>query len=180
MGVAIPDEFRPDMAMVGEWQVTSQKIVDEGEEKKPDALAMGVRKRVLGDEEEVALEAKRRKWGSTYKTHPGEEDDTLDLDALLNNATRKGKEVKREDEPKLKIEINGNMESKVEEGFNGATSLPTAGETQEEENIKNEPSDDKVALDTALPTDDTTSQAEASMLPGVVFKKRKAKNIRQK
>lgn len=181
--MAIPDEFRPDMAMAGEWQVTSQKIVDEDGEKKPDALALGVRKRVLDEEEEVALEAKKRRWGSTYKAHPGEDEDMGDLDALLSNATRKGKEVKREDEMRFKIEMKENVELKLEEGVEGAINLPIAGETQNDEGIKSEPLDEKVALETAIPaaaTNDTAPKIEAPSIPGVVFKKRKAKNIRQK
>lgn len=181
--MAIPDEFRPDMAMVGEWQVTSQKIVEGDGEKKPDALALGVRKRVLDEEEEVALEAKKRRWGSTHKAHPGQEEDMGDLDALLRNATRKREEVKKEekkeDELKFKMEMNGNAAPKIE-GIEAAIDLPTTGETQQDHSIKNEPVDDKVVIEAAIPTDDTTPNMEATAVPGVVFKKRKAKNIRQK
>lgn len=93
MGVSIPDEFRPEMAMAGEWQVTSERIIEtEDGEKKPDALALGVRKRVLDEEELEAAQVKKRRWGSTYKTYPAEEDNS-DLDALLGNVTRKGKEL---------------------------------------------------------------------------------------
>lgn len=52
MGVSIPEEFRPDMAMAGEWQVTSERIIEPEGEKKPDALALGVRKRAVEEEEE--------------------------------------------------------------------------------------------------------------------------------
>lgn len=181
MGVAIPDEFRPDMAMAGEWQVTSERVVNEDGEKKPDALALGIRKRVLDEEEEVALEARKRRWGSTYKSHPGEEEDVGDLDALLSNATRKGKEVKREDGPAFKMEFKGEIQPKLEEGEEeGIISLPSAGETQKDEGIKREPSDGDATIEVTIPAEDAIPKVETSAAPGVIFKKRKAKNIRQK
>jgi hypothetical protein len=169
MGVSIPNEFRPDMAMAGEWQVTSERVIDEDEgEKKPDALALGVRKRVLDEEEQELAEAKKRRWGSSYRTHPAEEDDG-DLDALLSNATRKGKEPAPMTEVKEEVEVepaeNGSQVN-AEEGIGKSL------EESENLDFKQELSDDKVALHTADPLEQT--------VPGVVFKKRKAKNIRQK
>lgn len=178
MGVAIPDEFLPDLAMAGQWQVTSERVVEEDGEKKPDALALGIRKRVLGEEEEELLEAKKRRWGSTYRSHPGEEDDG-GLDALLNNATRKGKEVKRDEQLEIKPEEKG--EVKTEGGMEG-NDLPSAEETRKDEVIKMEPSDGEAIIAGAIPASDATKEAEApaSTVPGVIFKKRKAKNIRHK
>jgi hypothetical protein len=66
LGVSIPDGYRPDMAMAGEWQVTAERIIEPDGEKKTDALALGVRKRVV-EEDEGEVEVKKRRWGSTYK-----------------------------------------------------------------------------------------------------------------
>ena len=178
MGVSIPNEFRPDMAMAGEWQVTSERVIDEDEgEKKPDALALGVRKRVLDEEEQELAEAKKRRWGSSYRTHPAEEDDG-DLDALLSNATRKGKEPATMPEVKKEVE--------VESAENGSQVNAEAGVAKSLEkpadlDFKQELSDDKVALHTADPLEaGLRPEGEEQTVPGVVFKKRKAKNIRQK
>ncbi|PQE31050.1 hypothetical protein CJF32_00006082 [Rutstroemia sp. NJR-2017a WRK4] len=178
MGISIPDEFRPDMAMAGEWQVTSERIVDDENEKKPDALALGVRKREQEDEDEEAIEAKKRRWGTAIRTYPTEKED-VDLDALLNNATRKGKgpTVKSEAEPEVKPEI------KTEPG----AAADDSGQTQDSKDavqvpvIKKEPSfDEAPTLPSDIPAADVKQEADEPTATGVVFKKRKAKNIRQK
>jgi U1 zinc finger len=173
MGISIPDEFRPDMAMAGEWQVTSERIIEpEDGEKKPDALALGVRKRVLDEDELEAAEAKKRRWGSTYKSHPTEED-SGDLDALLGHVTRKGKEpaVKTEATEEVKGDIRGkpaDAELVITQGLDEQKSL----------GIKREPSDEEPSIS---PLDSgPKEEGEEPALPGIVFKKRKAKNIRQK
>ena len=178
MGVSIPDEFRPDMAMAGEWQVTAERVIDEDKgEKKPDALALGVRKRILDEEEQELAEAKKKRWGSSYRTHPAENDEE-DLDALLSNATRKGKELEAMPEGKEKVEVelaeNGSQVN-TDSGF--VESL----ETPKDLIFKQELSDDKVALHAADPLEAKLKpDGEEQPVPGVVFKKRKARNIRQK
>jgi hypothetical protein len=182
MGVAIPDEFRPDMAMAGEWQVTSERIVEpDGGEKKPEALALGVRKRAAEEDEEEA-EAKKMRWGSRYKTHPAEPDDR-DLDALLSNVSSKGKgsavkpEVKEEVKEELKDEIK-----KEESPVDVPGVLAQADESSKPAGIKREPSDGESGLPATIPPidGDIKQEGEEASVPGVVFKKRKAKNIRQK
>lgn len=176
MGISIPDEFRPDMAMAGEWQVTSERIIEaEDREKNPDALALGVRKRVLDEDELEAAEAKKRRWGSTYKLHPTEED-TGDLDALLGNVTSKGKEpaMKTESRVEVKEEIKGEPE------VDGQPAISQGFEEQNLTGIKKEPSDEDISA--SIPQLDPGVKQEGGepAAPGVVFKKRKAKNIRQK
>ena len=175
MGVSIPDEFRPEMAMAGEWQVTSERIIEaEDGEKKPDALALGVRKRVLDEEELEAAEVKRR-WGSTYKTHPAEEDNS-DLDALLGNVTRKGKE------PPIKTGAQGEVKEEIKEEPDASGAEVVLAQNVEDHKVKWEPLDGEIAVLSAIPPLDATLKHEVdeSTIPGVVFKKRKAKNIRQK
>ncbi|KAH6678683.1 hypothetical protein B0J14DRAFT_328479 [Halenospora varia] len=178
MGVSIPDEFRPDMAMAGEWQVTEERVIEPDGEKKPDALALGVRKRTLEEDEAEAAEIKKMRWGSKYKTHPTEEDD-VDLDTLLSNATRKGKEpaIKAEVDVKVKPESEGKTgETKdpVEVARDSVITVPGG--------IKKEPSDLETNLTTVEPStaSDVKQEGQLEAVPGVVFKKRKAKNIRQK
>jgi hypothetical protein len=181
MGVAIPDEFRPDMAMAGEWQVTSERIVEPEVERKPQAMALGVRKRVPDEDEAEEMEAKKRRWGSTYRSHPAEEDDG-DLDALLSNATRKSKA------PAVKIEMKSEMKQDTVEGVKTELGIneddaPTDRPMSEEQKlgIKREPSDEETVLPAATtPETDLKEEGENPIATGVIFKKRKAKNIRQK
>jgi hypothetical protein len=179
MGISIPDEFRPDMAMAGEWEVTSQRLVgdDEGE-KKPEALALGVRKRAPDEEEAEEIEAKKARWGSRYRTHPTEEEDG-DLDALLSSATQKGKTVAVTLEVIEKVEQEGE-EIKKEPGVEG-TEIPVDVRPIDKPDVpevKSEPLDGEVALAASI-AGETREEGEKPSV-AVVFKKRKAKNIRQK
>ncbi|KAN0117676.1 hypothetical protein V8E51_003653 [Hyaloscypha variabilis] len=176
MGISIPDEFRPEMAMAGEWQVTSERIIEpEDGEKKPDALALGVRKRVLDEDEVEAAEVKKRRWGSTYKTHPTEEDDG-DLDALLGNVTRKGKEPAMKTEVKEEVKEEDKGIPQVED----QPAIMQGFEEQKPAELKREPSDGGISSAIPLLDSDLKHEGEEPAGPGVVFKKRKAKNIRQK
>ena len=99
LGVAVPDEYRKEVAMAGDWQVMSEKILHENVKKeeeeddiKPNGLNVGVRKRKLGgqaDEEEAVEPTTRRVWGSTLRTFPGTDDEDVDLNALLSITSTK-------------------------------------------------------------------------------------------
>jgi hypothetical protein len=183
MGVSVPDEFRPEMAIAGEWQVTSERIVEPHDgEKKPDAIALGVRKRVLNEEELEAAETKKRRWGSAYRTYPSEEDNG-DLDALLGNVTRQGRQpaakVEAEDEMKQEVKdepgasgVQLNIQPAISQGF----------EDQNASDIKKKPSDGENAISSTLSPSHASLKQEFDEPAAacVVFKKRKAKNIRQK
>jgi hypothetical protein len=178
MGISIPDEFRGEMAMAGEWQVTSQRLIDpeDAKEKRPEAIGFGVRKRPVEEDEEEVMEKKRTKWGSAYRTHPGAEAED-DLDALLSSTAFKPAAaqppVKDEDVPIKKEE----PAIQVEDQF-----LSSKGEDNSDEAIKEEPAEDLAAIPdvtTAIDGIDVKQENE-SAAGGVVFKKRKAKNIRQK
>lgn len=179
MGISIPDGFRSDLAMAGEWQVTSERIIDTGKEKKPEALALGVRKRAAGpdDEEEEEVGAKKRRWGATYKTHPALVEDE-DLDALLNNVTRKDKA------PIIKAEDDSEDHIKKEPQMDGTPDIEAAviPASEEQIGIKKEPSIGEAHLSTTVPpfNNGAKEEGEEENGPGLVFKKRKAKNIRQK
>ncbi|KAL4779730.1 hypothetical protein BJX76DRAFT_339939 [Aspergillus varians] len=105
MGIAIPEVYRGEMALAGDWQTVSEKVISSGEgeeggkEKEPTTL--GVRKRkhdreMDEEEEEAKREAERfvsKGWGSRTRRYPGakDEENLEDLDALLAST----KEVKK-------------------------------------------------------------------------------------
>jgi hypothetical protein len=100
MGVAVPDEYRADLALAGDWKIVSQRKVDEP--VIDESLNKGVRKRKLEgqeEEEEAGETVVRRGWGSTIRRYPGDASD--DLDALLSVKSLKKQEereiVKKED-----------------------------------------------------------------------------------
>ena len=97
MGIAVPEDFRREVALAGDWQTTSQKPLYDGIAKQADmkgdvaeesksALNVGIRKRKIdgNDDEEASERPIRKVWGSTTKVYPGTESD--DLDALLNKS----------------------------------------------------------------------------------------------
>lgn len=177
MGVAIPQEFRADMALAGEWQTISETKIESAEGLEGAAKSIGVRKRKHeGDEEEdehAPEPLERKGWGSRIKTYPGAREDE-GLDALLASTT----ELKK---PKMTM----------------AAAAPPAEEPDEQKQ-KFAPvrkAEDEVPNPTALKTDASTvvkeeEPAEASVppnheetqkeeTPGVIFKKRKPKAMRK-
>ncbi|KFZ05666.1 hypothetical protein V501_08141 [Pseudogymnoascus sp. VKM F-4519 (FW-2642)] len=179
LGISIPDEFRGEMAMPGEWQVTSQRLIaPEGDgEKKPEAIGFGVRKRVAEDEDEETVQAKKSKWGSAYRKHPGADAENDDLDELLSRVTA----------PKVEP---GALETKREPPSDTAAtpkveavdSSVVKSEPDETTGIKAEPpSDEPTSLaETAAATGADVKQEEGEAVGGVVFKKRKPKPMRNK
>ncbi|TWU74982.1 hypothetical protein ED733_005755 [Metarhizium rileyi] len=172
MGVSVPDDFRGEMAIPGEWTVTSTRVVQgagDVTDGKTDKLAVGVRKREAkqGDQEEdeeeedavKGLFKKPRRWGRDYsKKMPREEDE--ELDALLSGAVKlkdEGDDVKVEDEQ-------------------GAPQAEPCllGRPREEEVVgEGDGSDEaKVKL--------VEGDGDSGIAPAVVFKKRKPKGLRVK
>ncbi|KAK4695385.1 hypothetical protein P7C71_g2355, partial [Lecanoromycetidae sp. Uapishka_2] len=188
MGVAVPDEFRKEMAMAGDWQVTSQRVIYDAPKKedgdvKPDRLAIGVRKRKFEgqEEEEEAGEAVvRRGWGSTTRTYPGANDEGDDLDALLNGT----KALKRNGQALIDTRSSSagfqpaqaDNPFKEEDADNGTPNVPS---------IKKETTLETFATLGAVPAQDDATSAptkteQDTEQPGVFFKKRKARPMRQK
>ena len=111
MGVAVPEDYRREVAMAGEWETVSVRqitqtppppdsksgIKNEDESKedmKTEAKAFGVRKRKLdtgenGDEPALEDANREKPWGSRFRKFPrnegGEEDD---IEALLGGAKK--------------------------------------------------------------------------------------------
>ena len=186
LGVAVPEDFRKEMAMVGDWQTTSERLIydtvkeENSGDVKPEGLNIGVRKRKFeGQEEEEAGEkVVRRGWGSTVRAYPGQDDDQ-DLDALLMTT----KILKREGA------IEGNVPTDPSSQAGGITNNSAQKDASlvaaDGQLIKRENSSENVVLPDATPEKDvaeapTIKQEDDAASTGVVFKKRKAKPIRQK
>ncbi|KAL2109454.1 hypothetical protein VUR80DRAFT_2441 [Thermomyces stellatus] len=167
------------MAMAGEWTVTSTRVIEEkGEEEDVARKAVGVRKREVTEEEREEEEAvrglfKRRKgWGRDLKRLPEEKD--KELEELLSGdlgAKEVKEEVKAEDrDEKVKVEVKEEEDGSRQE---------EAGEPE----VKTEEGGPKIKTEEGdesdLPSAEAKGPAENEP-PAPVFKKRKAKNIRQK
>ena len=191
LGVAVPEDYRREVAMAGDWQILSERpIYDEFKKEEvegdgePSSLNVGIRKRKLDgqdeDEEDAGVPVARRVWGSMTRTYPGRDDLEEDLDSLLRTTTM--------------IRRGGEMESHVKEEENTTTvtqTLPT---------VTTEPAKKEFVSDRDTPTikkeeslngpvssipsaeDDATvkGEDEAAAGAGPIFKKRKPKSIRQK
>lgn len=190
LGVSLPDEFRKDLAMAGDWQVTSTTIVADTppDGSNPGASARGIHKRERTDEEieeEKAIKGlfkKPRRWGRDSRTAAGD-GDSADLDALLSG----GLAVKKQEEDTVK---------KEEESEPTSETAPIKQEEHEPSSIKKEPSEEGIPALAEVPTDSsskteapalktedgasTVGSSGAQEVPAVTFKKRKPKNIRQK
>lgn len=125
LGVAVPEDYRKEVAMAGDWQTISVRRIEE-DDVKPNAQSFGVRKRKLGtnDEEEEAEQAMvdaRKGWGTTIRTYPGISEQSQDIEALLHGTDDRATElsetfVKKE-------EINQDSDLSAEVAAAPATSL---------------------------------------------------------
>ena len=191
MGVAIPEEYRREMAMPGDWQTTSQRILyddvkkeEEEADTKPNGLNIGVRKRKHeehdedeDEDEEADVPKTRRGWGTATLAYPTDGDD--DLDTLLNGTTtaRWGThpfstdDVKEETDSK---DLRHDLATDIHQNSESAQQQPPY--IKKEESPDN---NDRLPLVTQE-TPNLVFKKEDPEVPDVVFKKRKPKNIRQK
>ncbi|GAB1315504.1 U1-C C2H2-type zinc finger domain-containing protein [Madurella fahalii] len=191
LGVNIPSELRGNMAMAGEWTVTSTRVVRDDEQKTgdtepaaaDDARATGVKRERERTEEEKEQEdaikglfKKPRRWGIDSKTMPAEED--TELDALLSGPLVKTKKDESE-APRITTE-----ESREEPTQDGDVSKPTQPEPSPP--IKKEVDEEEAVADVgekkeAVPNLSGSTEATSGAAgAAVMFKKRKPKNLRQK
>ncbi|KIX04991.1 uncharacterized protein Z518_05863 [Rhinocladiella mackenziei CBS 650.93] len=126
MGIQIPEQFRAEVAMAGDWKVVSEQPIDEPQPEEP--LSVGVKKRKYegenGDEEEAEAErlGHKRGWGATTKRYPGHEKD--DLDDLLSGtmslkrekAVASSAQLKNEEKDFSEQESEPNLDEKPGEG----------------------------------------------------------------
>lgn len=176
MGVSIPQEYRADMSLVGEWQTLSEtNVAAEGLEGASKSI--GVRKRKHeGDEEEGEVDehapgkTTSLGWGSKLRTYPGEQDgEDDDLDALLSS----NKELKK---PKITSADAESEEKKLEPPAlvkqEDEVSESAAPEADKSSDAKTE----TPGVDSVAPKDERPPAEEAT---GFSFKKRKPKVMRK-
>jgi len=171
MGIAVPDEYRGDMALAGDWQVISQTPVELGQQEA--ALNLGVRKRKFEgqDEEEAAGESVLKKgWGSTTKGYPVKEqqlDDLLTSSIIFKKASTA--ELKKEDSNRYPADLRVGTDVKVDHDDVDATNKVT---------VKQE-DDPPISSSSSLPgqVPEQTDSISSGPLE-IVFKKRKAKSTR--
>lgn len=101
MGIDVPDNYRAEMAMAGDWKSVAHKK-NQNNDEAADSLSVGVRKRRLDEQEQEDLDAgsvptAKKVWGKSVRTYPGHE--TQDLDSLLSGSIAL-KTDKQEDEVK--------------------------------------------------------------------------------
>ena len=212
MGVAVPEEFRRDLAMAGDWQVVSEKPLyeasvkeEEGgyeESKPPQGMSIGVRKRKFegqeeaeGEEDEAGEMVARKGWGSMLHTYPdprGEED----LDSLLGKT--KPSHVVRDHQSRDDTQGSGSFAPPPP-----PPPPPPVDNAQHQRGINTVPEHQSPYPNPPIKQEDTTDETKP-LLPinssswsnnikkefkedpdgpeqsGIVFKKRKAKPIRNK
>jgi hypothetical protein len=181
MGIAIPEEYRGDMALAGEWQTLSETKIEDVEGA---AKSIGVRKRKHdGEEEDEEDEGGNpserlvsRGWGSRMRSYPGAQNvDDEDLDALLASTKdlKKSKipptdsdleESKPIEEQKPELDSSVKKEEEATQSKDQETDSSTQVKTEEPGIPPVPPSDEKPPVEDA---------------PGPVFKKRKAKVMRK-
>jgi hypothetical protein len=186
MGVVVPEEYRREMAMAGEWQTVSVTPVAEPSTGVlgPGSLAFGVRKRKMEEEAEeeaaeVAAAVKHKQWGSKFKTYPGKksrlDEDGDDVEALLGGIITK--DEPKDEEVDVKWEHGDNIPADSTE-----QPLDVAPTIKKEESLEEGAAPIKIEaqpLDPAVKMEDAAIAEEKPPGGGIVFKKRKPKIIRQ-
>ena len=179
MGLAVPENFRKEVAMAGEWQtlsetplneVTGERMKNEEGDVKPEGLNVGVRKRkFLEDQAEEKAEVRRDVWGSTTKSYPGP----------------RGRDQEEEDLNTLLGKSKMGLSVAAEKKFQNQTPLdhlPPAAAVSEKQPpliVKKEPSDS--GEKTPNPHHLESAHANPAIIkaeggpPPIMFKKRKAK-----
>ncbi|OQE20754.1 hypothetical protein PENFLA_c016G00086 [Penicillium flavigenum] len=177
MGVAVPQEFRADMAMAGDWQTTSETVIEVKQGLEGPTKSVGIRKRKLEGEEEGDEHAPEpiinKGWGSRMRQYPGAQEEE-GLDDLLAST----KDIKRTKTFTPKVELDEQETAteptaptmKTEDDPN----KPEAQETNGPVTVKTE----EPAQSLVEPVIEEKPQSEDAA-PGVVFKKRKPKAMRK-
>ena len=184
MGISIPEEYRREMAMAGEWQTTSERLIydtvkpeEENKDIKPNGLNIGIRKRKPeGQEEEGESEERviRKAWGSKTRTYPSAETDQ-DLDELLNSTSvsSKAKESIGETVAAAETLVSPASQPSTLTGAAAVSSSPRIKRENSGEAIRSIPENNPF-------TEISVKQEDELPNEGVFFKKRKSRPTRQK
>ena len=166
MGVAIPQEYRADMALAGEWQTLSETKIETADTESA-AKSMGIRKRKhQGDEDEDELIPEQyvsKGWGSRMKVYPDAQDDDGDLDSLLAST----KDLKKAKTEPLTEEDNGHRSESVVQQKKEVTLLDTTTGPLPKERSS------------SIKAEATDENLQGEDAPGIIFKKRKPKTVRK-
>lgn len=161
MGISVPDEYRAELALAGEWQTIGQAPVSHAEQSLTESLSTGVRKRKLEDEDETTegQSEANRGWGSTAKTYPAAAQ-MLDAD--------------------LDILLAGGILPKNDAQLSGATTSDSSGDQNTTACTLDKAVEDKERARTLIDALDAAEGKNSALLstptePDVVFKKRKPK-----
>jgi hypothetical protein len=173
MGIAIPEEYRGEMAMAGDWRTVSERVLgandeDYGDQKPGNVLSVGVRKRKFEgqeEEEEAGETVVRRGWGTTTRSYPGSKDEDDELDALLSG-TKVANPVVKDDPEAAGAEAEELLVRKGSPVEEKKDDLPDIKSEALEQGIEPAPGADP------LQENDST--------PVVFFKKRKSKAAKGK
>jgi hypothetical protein len=159
MGIAIPEEFRGDMAMAGEWQTVSRTQVKSDEVASPESSIQGAKKRKHDDDDEEEPMAGQKGWLGKQKAYrESRAADDEDLDALLSAPIKLKQEAKEED-----ITVK-----KEEPGVDSKTLDLNESSTQEP----------LVKMEDSTTENKDSEPPPAAPSTGIVFKKRKAKTAK--
>ncbi|KAJ5596714.1 hypothetical protein N7450_003172 [Penicillium hetheringtonii] len=178
MGVAIPQEYRADMSLAGEWQTLSEtKVATDDQEGA--AKSVGVRKRKHeGDEYEEGEgiegdapgKTTSQGWGSKLRTYPGQQDEEDDdLDALLSSSKEFKKNKKTPTEAASKEQKQDSVPRAENEDEASKSAVP---ETDKSPDAKAE----ATGVDSEPSKEEKPAGEEST---GFVFKKRKPKAMRK-
>ena len=192
MGVVVPDEFRKEMAMTGEWEIVSQKAIgaedpevvkhesgDSKQDIKSEApLNVGVkRRRVEGQDEmeEAGERVAKKGWGGTTRGW-SDLNEELDLESLMG---------KGDTERPVKTEEDAATEQTTTSTLNPPQPLSdTTSNSESTPRLKKEDSQSALPTLGDMPTHNAASpikhETKETLDSGIIFKKRKPKPVRQR
>lgn len=167
MGITVPDEYRGDLALAGDWQTVAQRPIARNGGVPSESLSTGVRKRKVEevDEEETSNVqfTTRKTWGSTTKTYPGTGSGS---DSALNDLLSRGTLPKKEPLPEIKSEPNDQTDDGKKE--------PAVGVVVNDDTTEDDKSVVKKEIESLKSsTSDSHGLKEGDVAPEVIFKKRK-------
>ncbi|KAJ5823341.1 hypothetical protein N7447_005681 [Penicillium robsamsonii] len=176
MGVAVPEEFRADMALAGDWQTTSETTIEVQQGLEGPTKSVGVRKRKLEGEEEDEHAPEpivNKGWGSRMRLYPGAQEDE-GLDDLLAST----KDIKRTKTFTPKVEVDEQETATKQPTLIAKTEDNTPKPEPQETNGSSEVKTEEPAQSSVELAIEEKPQSEDAA-PGVVFKKRKPKAMRK-
>lgn len=173
LGVAVPEEYRKEMAVAGEWSTVKERRLqpaktEQEQIKQEDASeeferSVGVRKRKAEDDEEDESAKMRdgapdRRWGSRMKTYKVADEGDVDIGALL------GKQGEDQDVKEERAVKNEDGQGAPPSGTETAAGNSADGVAASPEAAEEKP--------TMMPSEENTPAT------AVLFKKRKNKSKR--